>query len=235
MPHARRQDLYWLAVSAAFGHISNFTITGLGLPKGHIMIEYNSELNHVRFYCRQISTWAQVWYNLRRLDPLGRLTTQVMGGPKEDLKGGAWQWFGGIGIGGLPTNPADFGRLGWENETILTKNATYRSAAGQDLVSYNPYPDGDEQSRGPATIASDPAITAIEPGYGMTRPEYLLFQALSPPCNPNLTTPIPPSFPTPIPPGTVSNPGALPAPGVGPTGPDQTIRDASDFGGGGDF
>lgn len=215
MPHAKRYHLYWLAVSTAFGYISNFTVLGKTLPKGLIMLEYNAEQNHVRFYCKQISTWAQVWFNLKKADPLGRFTTQIFGGPKDISKGGKWEWYGAAF--GLPGSPEDFGKLGWEKETILTKAPTYSPVAGGTLISENPYPDGDEVSRGPASIAADPAVVAIDPTYWYRNPERLLFQALSPPCNPNLSTPVTGST-IPIPPGAIGNPGAPPPVGVGPIG-----------------
>jgi hypothetical protein len=223
MPHAKKKDLYWLAVSTAFSFINNFTLLGLTLPKGYIMLEYNAELNHVRFYCKQISTWDQVWYNLKRADPFGRLTTEIFGGPREETKGGAWQWYSRA-IAGLPNDPADFGRLGWENETILTKKSTYTAVDGSSYVSYNPYPDGADESRGPNYITGDPAILALEPGYSYRYPEFLLLQALSPPCNPAVASPIPADRGLPA--GLVGDsPGTEPPANVGP----------AEFGGGGDF
>lgn len=215
MPHAKRYDLYWLAVSTAFSFVRNFTVTGKMLPKGLIMLEYNAELNHVRFYCKQISTWSQVWYNLKRADPLGRLTTQIFGGPRDETKGAGWQWYA-VGFG-LPSSERDFGKLGWEGETILTKQPTFTSVAGQQFVSENPRPDGDEQSRGPASIAASPAVVALDPSYTYRNPEYLLFQLLSPPCNPNLTTPAPSQ--SQLPQNLVASPGAPPPPNVGPSTP----------------
>lgn len=183
-----------MAVSTAFGMISNFTITAALLPKGLIMMEYNAEQNHIRFYCKQISTWAQVWYSLRSADPFNRFTIRLMGGPGDVSVGGKWEWYDRFtpGIPGLPGTVSGFGRLGWEGETILTKAPTYTSAGGVEYVSDNPFPAGDDQSRGPTTIAADPKVTALDPKATYTRPEYLVFQALACACDPkpNLGTPV---------------------------------------------
>ncbi len=184
-PHAKRQDMYWLAVSTAFGMISNFTITGALLPKGLIMMEYNAEQNHVRFYCKQISTWAQVWYSLKSGDPFGRFTTKLFGGPQDITVGGKWEWWDRAtpGIPGVPGSVTGFGKLGWEGEPILVKTPTYISPAAGELISYNPHPAGDDQSRGLPGIANEPKAIALDP-TGNPRPDFLVFQALACACDP---------------------------------------------------
>lgn len=178
-PYAKRFDLYWIAVSAAFGHIRNLTLMGKLLPNGVIMIEYNSELNYVRFYCKQVTSWKEAWANAR-----GRFggVSQVMYGPKDELRGGSWQWYAGA-IPGIPGKD-DVGKTGWENETILTKNSTYIPVSGVEMVSANPEPF-DESSRGAPTIAADPKINNISGWefYNYPNPEYLVYQMLSGPCD----------------------------------------------------
>jgi len=185
-PNAKRKDLYWIAVSAAFGHIKNNIPGGLFLPRGCIILEYHSEQNVVRFYCRQLSNYVQAFSTIF----VGKPPFDLFNGPKEQLTGGKWEWYAKIALGGVPTTPEDFGSTGWEDETILTKNPIYKDAFSTNLVSHNPSPWQDERSRGGLPIASmTTVIDPIEPGNTYSRPDLLLFQALKDPCTAETTLP----------------------------------------------
>lgn len=235
-PFHTKSELYFLAVAAAFGKISNRTITGLLLPKGHLMVEYNGEGNYVRFNVRQISTWDSVWYNVwkvnnqyaRTFGPLSgrgvatpKVAVSVLStGPTDISYGGTYDWYSsitpGLGTGDLP----QLANTGWERETILTPFATYDSPTAGRQTSFNPYPDGDGISRGPNTIAADPAVADSQKNR---LPEYLVLQALAQPCNPERQLPGKLTYPTApnafVPP--VAYPDLLAGfkPDLGPTGP----------------
>lgn len=188
-PFAKRYDLYWIAAAAAFGQIINLTTNRFQLPTGMILLEYNSEQNYVRFYCKQVTVWKDAWANMA-----GRAFSQVLYGPKDSLTGGTWEWsvVGGRLAPTLGLPEKDLAKTGWEGEPILTKNVFSKSVSGVDFVSQNPTPlDG--ISRGGAMLANNENIKNISgwEGYNYNHPEYLLYQLLAGPCDLTTTRPVP--------------------------------------------
>lgn len=184
-PNAKRGDLYWLATAIAFGLIKRRDLVRIGPPAGLIMMEYNVELNRVRFVVQQNTSWMPSLL-IPGTDRAKHI--QLFHGPADIVRGGAWQW----NAAGIPNFPGkiigDKGGwdivTGWEGKEIITPNPAYVHLDGNLKVSESPPPPGDSISRGTPTLAANPTVRALRPDAWYTNPEYLLFNALSEPCQP---------------------------------------------------
>ncbi len=183
-PKAKKRDLWRIAIAAAFGKIQRRdAVRGLP-PPGFLQIEYPLEGNAVRVVLRQETPYYALF--------AGRLRTtrdfELYSGPADDLKGGAWAFTSalpGVGAG----FGADYPKTGYEDRTLLTISPTYRDGTGTVKPTASPHPIKDKVSRGSAPIAESPLNRTLDPANTNNDPTYLLYQALSAPCEPTLIPP----------------------------------------------
>lgn len=198
-PRATRYDMYWQAAAIAFGLVRPRAVTAT-LPSGivsfysppanSITLSYNSEERSLTFSLFHSISWA--YLQVASFDPTGVGTgdpniyyTQIFHGPIEEYIGGNWVIFSPT-TGGFPKEATMNKNNPYVGATMLTPNPMYedknpRMPTGL-RISDSPLPSGDGVSRGWPTHASDPLVSAADLMATYTRPEYLVWSALSTPC-----------------------------------------------------
>lgn len=209
-PASTRLRLYRLAMAVVWGKIQRRDLIRALPPPGMLLLEYNLEARCVRIVCRLVTTYSAALLGRAR----GRREIELFQGPADVSKGGEWG-FTSV-LPGTPGAPGIEPKNGFEGRTILTPNPTYQDAAvGAVKVSRSPTPPGDRLSRGTANVANDPTVRALDTANWYTRPDHLLWAALSQPCAAsNLRTPV--YAPTPL------TPTPTPAPGYPPPNSEPT-------------
>lgn len=197
-PKAKKRDLWRIAIAAAFGKIQRRdAIRGLP-PPGFLQMEYPLEGNAVRVVLRQETPYFALFAGHFR-------TTrefELYSGPPDDLSGGAWAFTSalpGVGAG----FGADYPKTGYEDRTLLTTSPTYKDATGAVKATASPHPIKDKVSRGSAPIAESTLNRTLDPNNTNIDPTYLLYQALSAPCEPTLIAP--PTGPSVTPPPAITD------------------------------
>lgn len=194
-PKATKRDLWKIAIAAAFGKVQRMGFdpaTGLLLgkpllpPPGFIQMEYPLEGNAVRVVLRMETPYLSLLTGRRRIKREFELYT----GPADDVRGGAWGFDSVLpGVGAVSGVGAKYPKTGYEDRTLLTPSPVYRDSTGTQKASSSPHPIKDKTSRSSAPVAESVAARLLDPTNTYTEPTYLLYQALSYPCEAYLTPP----------------------------------------------
>lgn len=198
-PKATKRDLWRIALSAAFGKVQRRDGVRALPPPGFVQMEYPLEGNAVRVVIRMETPYWNLF--------AGRFRTtrefELYSGPQDDVKGGNWAFtssFGGVGA----NFGASYPKTGFEDRTLLTPSPTYRDKNGTLKASSSPHPIADKTSRSSAPVAENPTARLLDPTNTYKDPAYLVYQALSAPCETFLQPP-PASPPTPPASSTVTD------------------------------
>lgn len=154
-PGASKKDLYYLALAAANGIVTNPGLVGLLTARmGVLMIEYDAADHWVRCTMKYTggATAFPGW------------DYAVYKGPECEVKGAEFNFTSDTLLPGIPasTNPA-VPKLPWNGRVILTPCPTVPNPApgmgpapfGPIIPSPNPKPPGDNRSRGAVVRPSD--------------------------------------------------------------------------------
>jgi hypothetical protein len=205
-PKATKRDLWRIAVAAAFGKVQRMglgvsgVITGKSLlpPPGFIQLEYPLEGNAVRIVLRMETPYLSLLAGRTRVSREFELYT----GPPDDVRGGTWGFDSVLpSVGSVAGVGAKYPKTGYEDRTLLTPSPLYRDKNGQQRASSSPHPIKDKTSRSSAPVAESAEARLLDPTNTYIEPTYLLFQALSAPCETVVQLPpqtLPPPQPLPI-------------------------------------
>lgn len=220
-PKATKRDLWRIAVAAAFGKVQRMGLDPIGIatgksilpPPGFIQMEYPLEGNAVRIVLRMETPYLSLMAGRTRIKREFELYT----GPPDDVRGGSWGFDSVLpSVGSVGTK---YPKTGYEDRTLLTPSPLYRDKNGQQRASSSPHPIKDKTSRSSAPAAENPQARSLDPTNTYIEPTFLIFQALSAPCETFLQTPPttpPPSEPPSITELITGNP--LPLPNENPSG-----------------